>query len=428
MLDNVQFTVLKNGATVVTAAVADAESVAVGIWVGVGGRHEKPSLTGASYFLEHMLFKGTSTRSALQVTQAIEGRGGYLNAFTQEESTCYYARLPHEYLPQAFDVLADMYLNAAIKEDDLNRERDVILEEIKMYQDQPQHVVQEKLQEALFKGHALGMPLSGDEKTLAKMNRDTLLRYKAQAYLPSTTVFAFSGRLDHEACVACVETALGGVRKGRGLDFKAVDGAVGQDRYVLVKKDIAQVQAVVGFRVFGRHDDRRFALRVLNAILGENMSSRLFQSVRERHGLCYSIQSSFQLFEETGVFAISGGFDTQRAMAALKLTAQEIRRVLDTKVSARELKRAKDYLIGTFRLGLEGTGNQMMYIGESFLNYGRMVRPEETLAGLQAVMAADVQRLAADVFDPSRMTVSLVVPNAQPESQDDWLGSLAAMV
>ncbi|MEI7899192.1 MAG: pitrilysin family protein [bacterium] len=428
MLDNVQFTVLKNGATVVTAAVADAESVAVGIWVGVGGRHEKPSLTGASYFLEHMLFKGTSTRSALQVTQAIEGRGGYLNAFTQEESTCYYARLPHEYLPQAFDVLADMYLNAAIKEDDLNRERDVILEELKMYQDQPQHVVQEKLQEALFKGHALGMPLSGDEKTLAKMNRDTLLRYKAQAYLPSTTVFAFSGRLDHEACVACVETALGGVRKGRGLDFKAVDGAVGQDRYVLVKKDIAQVQAVVGFRVFGRHDDRRFALRVLNAILGENMSSRLFQSVRERHGLCYSIQSSFQLFEETGVFAISGGFDTQRAMAALKLTAQEIRRVLDTKVSARELKRAKDYLIGTFRLGLEGTGNQMMYIGESFLNYGRMVRPEETLAGLQAVMAADVQRLAADVFDPSRMTVSLVVPNAQPESQDDWLGSLAAMV
>jgi predicted Zn-dependent peptidase len=428
MLDNVQVTVLKNGATVVSSAVADAESVAVGIWVGVGGRYEKASLTGASHFLEHMLFKGTATRSALQVTQAIEGRGGYLNAFTQEESTCYYARIPHEYLPQAFDVLADMYLNAALNEDDLNRERDVILEEIKMYQDQPQHVVQEKLQEALFKGHALGMPLSGDETSLVKMGRDTLLRFKAQAYTPGSTVFAFAGRLEHEACVACVTAALGGVRKGRGLDFKAVDSTVGQDPYVLVKKDIAQVQAVVGFRVFGRHDDRRYALRVLNAIFGENMSSRLFQSVRERHGLCYSILSSFQLFEETGVFAISGGFDTQRAMAALKLTAKEVRRVLDTKVSARELKRAKDYLLGTFRLGLEGTGNQMMFIGESFLNYGRLVRPEETLAGIQAVTADDVQRVASDVFEPSRMTVSLVVPNAQPESEGDWLGSLAAMV
>ena len=400
----------------------------MGIWVGVGARYEKASLTGASHFLEHMLFKGTSTRSALQVTQAIEGRGGYLNAFTQEESTCYYARIPHEYLPQAFEVLADMYLNASLNEDDLNRERDVILEEIKMYQDQPQHVVQEKLQEALFKGHALGMPLSGDEKSLVKMGRETLLRFKAQAYTPCSTVFAFAGRLEHEACVACVTAALGGVRKGRGVDFKAVDSTVGQDPYVLVKKDIAQVQAVVGFRVFGRHDDRRYALRVLNAIFGENMSSRLFQSVRERHGLCYSILSSFQLFEETGVFAISGGFDTQRAMAALKLTAKEVRRLLDTKVSARELKRAKDYLLGTFRLGLEGTGNQMMFIGESFLNYGRLVRPEETLAGIQAVTADDVQRVASDVFEPSRMTVSLVVPNAQPESEGDWLGSLAAMV
>ncbi len=428
MLDHVQSTVLKNGATVVSSPTADAESVSVGIWVGVGGRHEKMALTGASHFLEHMLFKGTTQRSALELTQAIEGRGGYLNAFTQEECTCYYARLPHEYLPQAFDVLSDMYLNAALKEEDLNRERDVILEEIKMYQDQPQHVVQEKLQEALFKGHALGMPLSGDERSLARMDRKALLRFKSQAYAPSATVFAFSGRLEHEACVSCVSAAIGGVRKSRGLDFKAVDTSVGQDPYVLVKKDIAQVQAVVGFRVFGRHDDRRYALRVLNAILGENMSSRLFQSVRERHGLCYSIQSSFQLFEETGVFAISGGFDTQRAMAALKLTSKEVRRVLDKKVTSLELKRAKDYLLGTFRLGLEGTGSQMMFIGESFLNYGRLVRPEETLAGIQAVTADDVRRVAADVFDPSRMTLSLVVPNAQPESESDWLGSLAAMV
>jgi len=427
MLDNVQITTLKNGATVVSAAEADAESVSVGIMVGVGGRHEKASLAGASHFLEHMLFKGTAKRSALEISQAIEGRGGYLNAFTQEESTCYYARLPYEYLPQAFDVLSDMYLNAALKEEDVARERDVILEEIKMYQDLPQHLVQEKLQEALFQGHALGMPLSGDEKTLAGMGREALLSHKARAYTPSATVFAFAGRLEHAACVACVEKACGQAGRRRGMSYKQVDGSVGQGRFVMARKEIGQVHAVVGFRIFGRHDDRRYALRVLNGLLGENMSSRLFQSVRERRGLCYSIQSSFQLFEETGVFAISGGFDSQRAEAALKLTAKELRRVIDKEVNARELGRTKEYLLGTFRLGLEGTGSQMMYLGESLLNYGRVVRPEETIAGIQAVTADDVQRVAADVFDPCRMTLSLVVPTAQPQDEAAWLGALSAL-
>ena len=427
MLDNVQVTVLKNGATVVSSAEAEAESVSVGIWVGAGGRHERASLSGASHFLEHMLFKGTPSRSALEISQAIEGRGGYLNAFTQEESTCYYARLPHEFLPQAFDVLSDMYLHAALKADDLARERDVIVEEIKMYRDLPQHVVQENLQEGLFKGHALGRPLSGSEATLATLDREALLAYKARAYVPESTVFAFAGRLDHAACVACVERAVGGVRARRGLAFKAVDGSVGQERLALEKREVAQVNAVVGFRAFGRHDDRRYALRVLNGLLGENMSSRLFQSVRERHGLCYSIQSSFQLFEETGVFAVSGGFDGGRALAALKLTAKELRRVVDAKVGARELKRAKDYLLGTFRLGLEGTGSQMMYIGESVLNYGRVVCPEETIEGLRAVTADDVQRVAADVFDPRRMTLSLVVPTGLPQGDAEWLGSLAPL-
>lgn len=428
MLKNVQVTVLKNGATVVTSPDADAESVSVGVWVGVGGRHERPSLLGASHFLEHMLFKGTPTRTALAISQAIEGRGGYLNAFTQEESTCYYARLPYEYLTEAFGVLADMYLHASIKEDDFNRERDVILEEIKMYQDLPQHVVQEKLQEMMFKGHALGMPLSGDENSLRKMDRAMLLNYKERAYAPGSTVFAFAGRLEHATCVACVEKAVGGARKSRGLDFKAVDSAVPQERFVLTRKEIAQVHAVIGFRIFGRHDDRRYALRVLNGLLGENMSSRLFQSVRERRGLCYSIQSSYQLFEETGVFAVSGGFDSQRALAALKLTAKEIRRVVDTRVGARELKRTKDYLLGTFRLGLEGTGNQMMFLGESLLNYGRVVRPEETIEGLQAVTADDVRRVAEDVFEPTRLTLSLVVPNMQPERVEHWQESLSAIM
>jgi predicted Zn-dependent peptidase len=427
MLDNVQRTVLKNGATVVSAAEEDAESVSIGIWVGVGSRHEKAAFAGASHFLEHMLFKGTSSRSALEISRAIEGRGGYLNAFTQEESTCYYARLPYEFLSQAFDVLSDMYAHAVLKADDIVRERDVILEEIKMYQDQPQHVVQENLQSVLYKGHALGRPISGDEKTLKTFDHASLLRYKESAYVPSSTVFAFAGRLDHAACVACVEHAVGALRARRGLTCKAVDGSVGQERLTVAKKEVAQVNAVLGFRLFGRHDDRRYALRVLNGLLGENMSSRLFQSVRERHGLCYSIQSTYQLFEETGVFTISGGFDATRAQAALRLTSKELRRVVDAAVGASELKRTKDYLLGAFRLGLEGTGSQMMYIGESMLNYGRIVPPEETIRGIRAVTAEDVQRVAADVFDPSRATLSLVVPVGMPFDEAAWLETLAAL-
>ncbi|MDD2456828.1 MAG: pitrilysin family protein [Kiritimatiellae bacterium] len=421
MLKNVNVTVLENGAKVVSAAEGDAESVAVGIWVGVGGRHERARQSGVSHFLEHMLFKGTGKRSALDISRAIEGRGGYLNAFTQEESTCYYARLPYEFLTQAFDVLSDMYLNAALKPEDVERERDVIIEEIKMYQDLPQHVVQEKMQEGMFRAHSLGVPLSGAPKTLARMDHDFLARYKAAAYTPAATVFAFAGRLDHDACVACVEKALGQPRQGKPMLFKHVDASVGQDRLVVIQKDINQVHAAVGFRVFGRHDDRRYALRVLNSLLGENMSSRLFQSVRERSGLCYSIQSSYQLFEETGAFTISGGFDARRAESALRLTVKELRRVIDAKVGARELKRAKDYLLGTFRLGLEGSGNQMMFLGESMLNYGRVVNPEETITGIGAVTPDDVRRVAEDVFEPARMTVALVVPKAQAQSDDDWL-------
>ncbi len=427
MLDHVEITVLRNGATVVSSRNPEAESVAVGIWVGVGGRHEKRGLAGASHFLEHMLFKGTVRRSALDISREIEGRGGYLNAFTQEESTCYYARLPYEYLAQAFDVLCDMYLNAVIKGEEFNRERDVILEEIKMYQDLPQHVVQERLQEVMYQGHALGAPLSGSEASLRRMTCDTLLQYKARSYVPGSTVFVFAGRLDHDTCVACVERAVGGVASARGLDYKSVDVGVPQQRLSLLKREINQVHAVLGFRVFGRHDDRRYALRVLNGLLGENMSSRLFQSVRERHGLCYSIQSGYQLFGETGMVTISGGFDSQRASAALKLTAKELRRVLDKKVSGAELRRTKDYLLGSFRLGLEGTGNQLMFLGESLLSYGRVVRPEETIAGIQAVTADDVQRVANDVFEPERMTLSLVVPIAQSENEEQWLDTLSVL-
>ena len=215
MLDHVKMTRLANGLTVATASQPDAESAGIGFWVRAGGRDENARTAGASHFIEHLLFKGTTSRSAKAISQAIEGRGGYLNAYTQEESTCYYARLPYEYQAQAFDVLADMYLNAKLDPADIDRERTVILEELKMYRDQPQAVVQEQLTESLWVGHPLGQPLVGNEKSLSGLTREALDAFRQRLYQLGRTVVVFAGRVNHDTCVARVEKRLSGAAKDR---------------------------------------------------------------------------------------------------------------------------------------------------------------------------------------------------------------------
>ena len=389
MLDQVQLTTLPNGARVITAPQPDAESVAVGFWVGVGGRHETPAVAGASHFIEHMLFKGTRRRTAREISQAIEGRGGYLNAYTQEDATCYYARIPHERLGEAVDVLTDMYREPKFAPSDIDRERGVIVEELRMCHDQPQQVVQEQLMDGLWSGHPLGRPLVGTEQTLRAMTRAGLDGFRRRHYQPGNTVFGMAGRLDHAACVALVKDAIGRQPAGRACRFKRVDRTVPQQRLRIARREIEQVHAAVGFRGFGRHDHRRFALRMLNSILGENMSSRLFQIVREKHGLAYAVQSSFQLFDETGVLEISAGLDRARAQDALRLIAREVARLRDKPVSRDELRRTRD-----------------------------------VLAKLMAVTAEDLQQVASCVCDPRRLTLSLVVPEKDAADDQTWLGTL----
>ena len=424
MLDNIYITTLPNGLTVLSVSDPGAESVCAGIWIRAGGRYESVERAGYSHFLEHMLFKGTPTRSPLDITQAIEGRGGYLNAYTQEESTCYYVRLPCEYMEEGVDVLSDMYMNSLLSDDELEREREVILEEIKMYHDLPHHLVQEKLQEAMFKGHALGRPLAGSEDTLRPVNHDILCEYKNSYYKPGSTVIAFAGRVDHMECVKSVESRLGALSSGEGDPFFELDNSHGQDPLILTGKEINQVHAILGFRVFGRHDQRRYALRVMNGLLGENMSSRLFQSVRERHGLCYSIQSGYQLFDDGGMFSISGGFDSQRAYAALELTVAELKALVDEGINEDELRRTKEYLQGTFRLGLESASSRMNFLGESCLNYRHVRSPLEILEGIHAVSIEDVRSLASDILRTENMTLSVVAPMDLSKDDCRWLESV----
>ncbi len=402
---------LENGMRVVSAVMPHVESVSIGIWVGAGGRHEAAALSGASHFIEHLLFKGTRRRTARDISQAIEGRGGDINAFTQEESTCYFARVSAEHTWEALDVLADMYGNATLSAPDVAKERDVVLEEILMYRDQPHHQVEEMLGQLLWRDHPLGQPLTGTVESLKGLGRRELLEYKSRYYVPGNTVLAVAGKMDHDSCVACARALLGKGNAGRTRQFLPVTPAVPQGRMQLASKEVEQAHAAIGFRGFGRHDRRRYALKLLNIILGENMSSRLFQVVREEHGLAYSIQSAAHGFHDTGALVVSAGLDRNRLEAAMKLIVRELVRMKQTAVARAELRRAKDYAVGQIRLGLESTSSQMMWMGEHFMAYGRLISPEETIAALQAVTPAEIREVAGFLLRPGRSSIAMVLPD-----------------
>ncbi len=410
MLMNVKETVLPNGLRVVSSALPSAESVALGIWVGAGGRHEGPGASGASHFIEHLLFKGTARLSARDISQAIEGRGGWCNAFTQEEMTAYVAGIACEHAWDAFGILAEMYLRPRLAETDIEKERRVIIEEIMMYRDRPDQVVQEMLGGLLWRGHPLGLPLTGTPESLRRLTRDRLLAYKRRTYVPRNTVLAFAGRVVHDACVERAAAALRGLEDLPEPACRPVVPAVAQGRVAWQGKEIEQAQLALGFRIFGRFDARRYALKVLNVILGENMSSRLFQAVRERQGLAYSIHSSVQLFAETGVLAVSAGLDRSRRERALALILRELGRLKREPVGARELARAKEYVVGNLRLGLEGSFGHLSWMGDHLLRYRACPLPEDVIRAVQGVGAGEVRAVAGEVFGGRRASLALLAP------------------
>ena len=401
---------LPNGLRVILAP-CEAESVAFGLFVASGSRHEAPEVAGISHFIEHMLFKGTPTHSALDISRAIEGRGGNFNAFTGEESTVFYAHLPYEYLAEAVGILSDMYLHAAIAPAEFAREREVILEEIKMYADDPDSVVAENLQRALFPRHPLGAPVAGSAETLRALTPADLHAHIAAHYTADRTVAVVAGRFAPDAALALVGKALAAVPAGRApagrrraAKFAAPVGEI------VASKDVQQTQLALGYRTFGVRDPRKYAASVLDAVLGRGMSSRFFQEVREKRGLSYDISSRMQFFSDAGFFMVAAGLDGAKAQRALKTIDREIDRIRTRKVPPAELRRTKDFMLGNFRLGHERILSKMCFYGATALSFGRLVTPEEQVAATQAVTAEDVQSVAQAIFDPSRRSVSWIVP------------------
>ena len=410
MLPTAELETLPNGLRIVYARDDHAESVSFGLFVASGSRHEPAAEQGASHFIEHMLFKGTKRRSALAISQAVEGRGGNFNAWTSEEGTCFYAYMPADCIDTAVDILCDMYLNAAFPEAEFERERRVVLEEIKMYADEPDAVAAENLSRLLFPGNALGLPIAGSEKTLLKMTSASLRKYMRRGYVPKATVAVVAGRFDQAAARRLVVERLGYLAKAPALRYRAVDMSRHVEKEQRVERDIQQVQLALGYRIFGGNDDRRFAATVFDAMMGRSMSSRLFQAVRERRGLSYDIRSQLQFFADTGGWCVTAGLDSDHAAKALAAIDAELDRICDKPPSAAELRRTKDFIIGNFRLGFEQPRTRLFYFGLGVQAYDRIVPPQENIDRIEAVTAADVLAVARDVLNPANRSVSWVVP------------------
>jgi predicted Zn-dependent peptidase len=403
--DAVTRTVLPGGLRVVTEHLPAVRSAAFGIWAGVGSCDEDLPHAGATHYLEHLLFKGTKRRTALEISAAMDAVGGELNAFTGKEYTCYYARVLDVDLPLAIDVLSDMVTSSLIEPKDVDAERGVILEEIAMNDDDPTDTVHEAFAAQLFGDTPLGRPILGTVNSINAITREQIAEHYTARYTPPNLVVAAAGNVEHEAVVASVREAFGGVLDGDvrpalprlgGLGEAVPEGAGTGVR--LVSRSIEQANLVLGCEGLSRTDGRRFALGVLNAALGGGMSSRLFQEVREKRGLAYSVYSFASQHAETGMWGVYVGCLPAKADEVLAICQEEVAKVISGGLTGAELDRGKGQLRGSIVLGLEDPSSRMSRLGKAELVYPRLEPVEEILASIEAVTHDDVRRVAAEIL------------------------------
>ncbi len=393
--------VLPGGLRVVSEQVPGARSAALGIWVGVGSRDERPSHHGASHFLEHLLFKGTERRSAFEITEGMDAVGGEMNAFTDKEFTCYYARVLDEDLPLAVDVVSDMVLSSVLTAEDVELERGVILEEIAMHDDDPSDAVHDQFASALFGSSPLGRPVIGTVDSIEGLSRRSIAGFYERRYALPQMVVAAAGGVDHGRLLRLVRKAFGDRLTGDAVPagLRPADRAVPSYAGVShVERSTEQTNLVLGTTGLSRADPRRFALSVLSGALGGGMSSRLFQSVREDRGLAYSVYSYSSGHADAGQFAIYAGCAASKVGEVLSLVRAELDDVVAHGLRDDEVRRSKGSLRGQLVLGLEDTGSRMTRIGKAELVHGDVLSPQQVLDAIDAVTPDDVRAVAQDVL------------------------------
>jgi predicted Zn-dependent peptidase len=416
-----RLTRLPNGVRIASVEMPYMRSVSIGVWAAVGGRHESAKQSGISHFVEHLLFKGTKRRTAKKITESVEGLGGYLNAFTTEDHTCYYAKASAPHLPELCDVLGDMYLESQFAPTEIEREREVIREEILMYRDQPGQHAQELLTATMWPEHPLGRPLTGTVETIGHLKRADFVGFRQRHYSGGTTIITVAGPVYHDRVVELLSPAFGRLKRGRAPHFVRSRAQTGAAHVSLFTQDTEQTHLAMGFHAFGRSDERRFALKLLSVILGENMSSRLFQMLRERHGYCYSVQTCMVTLADTGSIHVSASLDTENVERAIKMILRELEKICQKAPSRTELKKAQDYTIGQTFMGLESTSNQIMWMGESLLGYGKILDPAEIERKILAVTPQEVQRVACHCLNRVRLGIAVVGPLKDKEQIRRWV-------
>jgi len=397
-------TVLPGGLRVVTEFLPAVRSVALGIWVGVGSRDEDHAHAGATHYLEHLLFKGTKRRTALEISAEMDAAGGEMNAFTAKEYTCYYARVLDADLPLAVDILSDMVTSSLITPKDVDAERNVVLEEIAMNEDDPSDTVHEAFTSKLFGDTPLGRPILGTTDSINAITRDQIVEHYQARYTPEHLVVAAAGNLDHDTVVELVRQAFGPVLDRAAepalprLTGDHLDGhAVGVGT-TLISRGIEQANLVLGCEALARTDERRFALGVLNAAFGGGMSSRLFQEVREKRGLAYSVYSFSGQHADTGMWGIYVGCLPSKADEVLAICRDEIARVVEGGLTDAELARGKGQVRGSIVLSLEDPSSRMSRLGKSELVYPRLEPVDEVLSAIDAVGHDDIRAIAAEIL------------------------------
>lgn len=409
-------TTLANGLRVAVAHMPYWQSVSVGVFAGAGSRHEAARSNGIAHFTEHMLFKGTEKRSAKRIVVDAESVGGSINAYTAEEHTCYHIKSPAGTMDKMTQLLADIYQHSKFQPKEIECERRVIEDEILMYRDQPSSHVDDLLSAATWKGHPLGKPILGSPKTLAAMMQDDFFAYVERAYGARSTVVAIAGPQPIDKMVAVIDKYFGKLHQGARLPSKRFKLSKPQTQPILAdeSRPIEQTQMTLGFRSHGRHDRRAPASALLSVLMGETMSSRLSQELRERRGYCYQVGTQRELYRDVGLFTIFTGFDPRYLKQTLEVIRRECQRLKDKPPSQRELNRAFQHEAGQHMMGMEETDTQMFWIGDCLISDDKDFHPDIHLEALRSVTPAAIQEAANDLFQPNKASIAMLGPDMAP--------------
>jgi predicted Zn-dependent peptidase len=408
-------TILDNGLKIISHPMPDRQSLALGIWVNVGGRYESFENKGISHYLEHLLFKGTKDYTCRQIKESIEGIGGYLNAFTAEEFTCYLVKIPYRYLETALDILSDMVINPALSGEEMEKERTVILEEIKMYKDQPHSYVYDLLDELLWPDQPLGLPIIGTKENVSRMTREEVSSFKEAHYTARNIVVSAAGGLNHERLVKSVTKKFRHLKSDKANIFAAVRESQDNPQLNLFAKDTEQTHMAMGFHAFKRDHPMRHATGMLHIVLGANMSSRLFHEIREKRGLAYEIGTQVKRFRDTGAFLVHAGIDNRKVPETTRLIMEELRKCKDKLVTDSEFKRAKEFYLGQLMLALEDTMDHMLWIGESTVSLNKTYSLKDIVKEVNKVKPKDIRQAALEVFQDNKLSLALIGPVKEQE-------------